>query len=194
MSDEQTTCSACGRTILTLTAQENGGRCVPCARGTRERIEDGRRLYYEDKAFRQSPVWLFWERLVQAEFEALTHNEQIYFAVNCLRGEVINGGFHQFFFNSSGLLYPLAEEGLRLLGARQTLPILEAAKRAIFREDTVTRDAQARNLQLTLEDEALSSTLDQLNRRFWDDPDGLWELLQDFGVAQGFYPQRWRPS
>lgn len=43
MPDPTTTCLECGVSILTTTAAKTGGKCVPCARGTRGQIEQGKR-------------------------------------------------------------------------------------------------------------------------------------------------------
>jgi hypothetical protein len=43
VSEPTTTCLECGVSILTTTAAKTGGRCVPCARGTRAQIEQSKR-------------------------------------------------------------------------------------------------------------------------------------------------------
>ncbi|HWA01513.1 MAG TPA: DUF4375 domain-containing protein [Caulobacterales bacterium] len=191
MSDEQTTCVRCGKTILVLTAQELGGQCVPCSRGDRERIEAGRRRYYDQKAFLESDVWKFWLKLVQTPVASMNSAELAYFSANLLRGEVLNGGFHQFFFNSSGVLYEDANRGLAELGAEQTRSLAALAKSAIFGEQPVTEETQQRLLQWSLADEALGRRLHQLDRAFYEDPDKLWNRLQSFGVSNGFYARAW---
>lgn len=195
MSEEQTTCSECSVTILCLTAQETGGLCMVCAREGRQTFEENRRKMREyearQAAFRLSPVWRFWERLVESDFNSLSPDEKLYYAAGCLRGDVNNGGLHQYFFNSSGRSYEFAAEGLKRLGAGQTLAIVQEAKHAIFGDGPVSMDTQTLRLHSSLDDYALNAFLDELDRRFYRDPDELWERLEDFGVARGFYPQRW---
>lgn len=69
-----------------------------------------------------------WEKL---GIDALLPPEQRYIALYWLVGDVMNGGFHQYFSNSSGDLAPLALQGLKEVGASKTLNILEHAM-AVF--------------------------------------------------------------
>lgn len=57
----------------------------------------------------------------------LTPAEQQSIALYGLVGELMNGGFHQYFYNSSGDLAPLAIEELKAVGATESLRILERA-------------------------------------------------------------------
>ena len=67
------------------------------------------------------------ERWSKLGFEALSRPEQEAIALFWLEGEVMNGGLHQFFANSSGDLSPLVLSGLARLGAKQTLAQFESA-------------------------------------------------------------------
>jgi len=58
--------------------------------------------------------------------------EQRYFAVSLLEGEVYNGGFDQFFWNSSGDYYALAVAGLEEVGASSSLVIVKKAAETVF--------------------------------------------------------------
>jgi len=60
-------------------------------------------------------------------FEKLEIDEQEALALFWLEAEVMNGGLHQYFFNSSGDLFPLAVSGLKRLGAQLSLQALENA-------------------------------------------------------------------
>ena len=64
-----------------------------------------------------------WEEL---GFEGLSQDEREAIALFWLEGEVMNGGMHQYFFNSSGDLAPLAASALKRLGATQSLGLLES--------------------------------------------------------------------
>jgi len=44
-------------------------------------------------------------------FEKLSDAEKLYYALTLLQDEVNNGGFHQFFFNSSGSYFDLIDQG-----------------------------------------------------------------------------------
>jgi hypothetical protein len=65
-----------------------------------------------------------WGRL---GFDELFHEEQEVIALFWLEGDVLNGGFDQYFANSSDDLAPLALSGLKRIGATKTHRILESA-------------------------------------------------------------------
>jgi hypothetical protein len=50
-----------------------------------------------------------------------------HFAVWWCDSEVCNGGFHQFFYNSTGVLAPEALEGFRAIGLAECAKLVEAA-------------------------------------------------------------------
>ena len=66
-------------------------------------------------------------RWAHVGFDQLTHEERETIALFWLEGEVMNGGLHQYFVNSSGDLAPLAASALQRLGATQSLCLLNAA-------------------------------------------------------------------
>ena len=68
------------------------------------------------------------------------------FAVHFCQSEVRNGGFHQFFGNSTGVLAPEAVEGFRSIGMPDAAEILERAM-AWFGE-TYPRERQLRQALL----------------------------------------------
>jgi len=49
----------------------------------------------------------------------LSNGQQAFFSTWILEGEVNNGGFNQFYFNSSGQYAEMAEEGLKTIGAEK---------------------------------------------------------------------------
>ena len=179
MPEPKTQCADCGAAILVATANKTGGRCLPCAKGTRASIDAGRRRAEEDKAFRASAVWKFWERLEASDFSELSPPEQVYLAVNELRGSVTNGGFRSY-FSTFGERASAAEAGLVKLNADGPLQVFREARRVVG-----SSSASALN------DPAIDRQLDELDRRFYAVADGLWDALQKFGVRQGFLPTPW---
>ena len=111
-------CKSCGESIHPDTAAKNGGLCMPCKGGYRERIEAGKSRREEEKKYEQSAERQYWLGLSSrvhgspSGFNELPQPEQTYFSLGCLIGEVYNGGLHQFFFNSSGAMYGVALDGL----------------------------------------------------------------------------------
>ena len=101
---------------------------MPCKGGYRERLEAEKKLREEEREReRTDPDRKLWLSLVEEVyysplgFEGLSHPKKLYFALGCLEGELYNGGFHQYFFNSSGSHCAYAEEGLIAIGALETL-------------------------------------------------------------------------
>ena len=67
-------------------------------------------------------------------FSALSRGLRMLWATLVLDGEVNNGGFNQFFFNSSGQYAMDAVEGFRLIGAEQHAQLTEEAIALFFKE------------------------------------------------------------
>lgn len=177
-----------------LTARERGGLCVPCFRGEREQIEDGKRSYQEWKAYVASPPYLFWRDLVnRAHGDGLgrvSPEERDYFAIGVLQGEVFNGGFYQYFSNSSGNLFDLTVAALERLGAKDALAALMDAKRLVFGAEPVG-DWTQRNAALDrLEGDAeFQAGLQACDDRLCAMDRSLSEIMEEFAVANGFYPR-----
>lgn len=193
MSDEQTTCAKCGVVILVLTAQETGGVCMVCKRGRREEFEQNRRqmraFEAEQAAFRVGPVWQFWLSLTRSSPEQMTQNERRYFAVGCLRGDVFNGGLHQYFWNHASEEFDYAVQGLIAMDAERHLRLLVAAKTMLFGEGDIPDDATVeRRLREVMDDAAADAELFELDRQFWAEPDELWTAMMQFGAHHGFFP------
>ena len=140
------------------------------------------RLRYREERERDKtdPARIYWRALVErvhksdAGFEALSEAEKKYFAVCCLSGEVYNGGFHQFFFNSAGEYYEYALSGLAEMEAGESLQLLKRAKQVWFDFSDVPTDTRTRRVLLernaSRSRDARSNELDKL---YWKDPDEL---------------------
>lgn len=189
MSEKQP-CSACGNLILATTALRNDGLCMPCKGNYRQNIEAGKRYAEEHRQYLASPQALYWSALVdrvyrsEPGFAGLSVAEQHYYTVSVLIGEVYNGGFDQYFGNSSGEHYAQACDGLSVLGAAQTLALLQAAKTALFGSASVPTDqAERQMLMPTYEDEPdqqCEAALDALDTRFYKDEEQLGDRLLEF--------------
>ncbi|MDR2213253.1 MAG: DMP19 family protein [Pseudomonadales bacterium] len=188
-------CSQCGALILPETAQKNAGLCMPCKGGYREQIEDGKRANEEQKQFYESAEYKYWSNLVERVhhspegFEGLTEQEKIFYAVSCLIGEVYNGGFYQFFSNSSGRLYGYALNGLHELGAETSASLLVQAKELLFEERPIPLDRVERfQLMPTEEAPEIEKRLDALDRIFYTEPDQVSEKCGAYAIKHQFYP------
>jgi len=124
------------------------------------------------------------ERVCQSPdgFETLAETEKLYYALTLLQHEVNNGGFHQFFFNSSGSYYDLIENGLATFDEPQTRELWHRAKEIVFAEMPVPVDMEVRRERLR---ECAPSDLDELDQRFYSMPDTLTPKLKSFARERG---------
>src|SRR5882762_4988369 len=172
--------------ILKSTAMRTNGLCMPCKGGYRVSIVERKRYIREERERRLTdPYRKLWVSLVEkvyqspTGFDGLSHPQKLYFAVGLLEGDVYNGGFHQYFFNDSGSYYAYAEEGLIAVGAFQTLELLQEAKETLFPGVPVPVKTAERRHSFPSHPEGSLSTpkwsekLDDLNKRFWADSEGV---------------------
>lgn len=144
-------CISCGALVLPSTARRTGGLCMPCKNGTRQTMETERRWRQEcEGRFRADPLSILWTSLVKRVyaspdgFTTLSQAEQRYFSVVCLDGEVHNGGFQQFFYNSSGAHYEVARQGLGAMGLAEAVRLLLEAKLILFGDAEVPAISEVR--------------------------------------------------
>jgi hypothetical protein len=161
---------------------------MPCKTGTRESIEAGKLWHRRERELDATdPFRKLWRALVHRVhdtplgFEGLSDDERMYFAVGLLDGEVYNGGFDQYLWNSSSTYYSYAERGLMELRADECLRLLHEAVDLAFRDRRFPEDGQERrSLLQSLEGPELSQALERLDQAYWKDPDGLAERLERF--------------
>lgn len=181
--------------ILARTAMRNDGKCVPCSNGTRESMEASRQRYREERERdKTDPACIYWHSLVErvykteAGFDGLAEAEKRYFAVCCLSSEVYNGGFHQFFLNSTGSYYVHAVAGLEEMEAGEFLQLLKKAKQVWFDFSDVPTDTRSRRLLLernaSRSRDARSNELDKL---YWQGPDELATRCEQYARQNGLY-------
>jgi hypothetical protein len=170
---------------------------MPCKGGYRQSIENSKRRVAEEREDECiHPFRSHWRSLVETVhnspngFDSLSEHEKLYFAVSLLQLEVNNGGFHQYFFNSSSSHYRYAEKGLMALGATDALETLRQAKEMLFPSTPVPEDTQTRRLALrgVTEDMQLNPKLDELDRHYWTDPEELDSRLRAFALEHGLVP------
>jgi hypothetical protein len=113
-------------------------------------------------------------------FDALLAPERQYIALYWLVGDVSNGGFDQYFTNSSGDLALLAVEGLKAVGAIESLLILERAL-AIFPPGMYSTDRETRQKRFSSisDDVGVIAGLDELDRAFYKYPEDFQGLALD---------------
>lgn len=178
-------CLTCKALILSDTAIKNQGLCVPCAKGYRNQIEAAKKYYDEEKKYRASEEYVYWLNLSQQvsdleDLKKLSFENQVYFVVKILIAEVFNGGFDQYFHNSSGDYYAETIQALKALQAFESLELLESAKILLFGALEVPVEQGLRFNILKNSTEAESIQLDQLDKFFGEFPDQLDQKLRQF--------------
>lgn len=190
-------CSTCGALILPTTAESTGGLCMACKQGIRKDMEASRAYYQALKEY--DPFRELWVSLVKRSSEdpTLTNwsdEERTYFSVCLLEGEVYNGGFDQFFSNTSGDYYCLALRGLEDLGASSLLETVKDAAETLFGKSGPPDSQQdrwkimnsaTRRLTEVVTRHRRSSQLDRLDKRFSSDAERLGNLLTAYAEKHG---------
>jgi hypothetical protein len=101
------------------------------------------------------------QKFVQT-FDSAPKASRLLFAAHFCQSEVCNGGFDQFFWNSTGVLAPEAVEGFQEIGQTQIAGLVLKAMK-LFGDD-YPRDRAERQLRLT---EVSKSSLDSLDQMFY---------------------------
>ncbi len=110
---------------------------------------------------------------------------QIVYTTIIFHQQVLNGGLHQYFFNSYGQFAYLTVDHLKLIKAYKTAEILEKALSEVnfkqysideFREKVFNRELD----RIVNFDEALSEFLDKLDNEYDSLDEDLEQLLVDY--------------
>jgi hypothetical protein len=109
-------------------------------------------------------------------FESLSQVEGVFFCVWTVEAEVNNGGFHQFFFNSSGDIANRVPGALRGIGAGHTAAIVEHAN-SEFGPSGPSVDHAIREQQLLDLGDAAEEQFELLDSEFLEYRDNLSSLL-----------------
>lgn len=193
---ERVSCTVCGAKILLDTAQKNGGLCMPCKGGYRKNIAASKKYYEREKIERESPPRKHWVWLVnqvhksETGFAGLSRENQRFFAACLVEGEVYNGGFDQYFYNSSADYFPYAIEGLAEMGAVECCRLLIRAKELYFGSGPVpaTQASRIDYLRATaVQEEERSNKAEEIDRLFWEDPDGFQARAAKYAELHGLY-------
>lgn len=115
-------------------------------------------------------------RVWRHDFAQLSRPEQIFRLVWELEAEVNNGGFHQYFYNSSGGLVPYVGDALRAIGALAMANIVDCAIHTAG-ADIPWHDEAARRTKLKTLGPQVEAQLDSMSRKFCKYPDDLLAVL-----------------
>ena len=110
----------------------------------------------------------------------------MYFAACLLEGEIYNGGFDQYFCNSSADFYLDAVRGLEEIGATECRRILLAAKQLVFGPREVPERA-ARLERLGKMTAAQADELEEFDRLFTNEAAGFRDRVAQFARKHRLY-------
>ena len=110
------------------------------------------------------------------DIEKLSHAERVIFIIIQLENEVNNGGFLQYWYNSSGKFANEIVEALREIGAYKTADICATALSELGNE--VTEDLELQLESMTTD--SVNEILSECESKFYSYPDNLEELNYKF--------------
>ena len=113
------------------------------------------------------------------DMSALSEAERIFYITQTLEMEVNNGGFSQFFYNSSGNFSNELVGAFTAIGANATAAICQKAISAFGRDIPVDRDEREEMLD-ELENDEIDEILEKCDSAFLDYEDNLTELNYNF--------------
>jgi hypothetical protein len=185
-------CTECGALILPATADATGGKCMACQQGIRASMEASRAYYQRLKEY--DPYRELWVSLVERsspdhDLTGWSEQEKRYFAAGLLEGEIHNGGFDQYFSNTSGRYYSIAVDALKEIEAFRSLEIVEKAAAILFGKRSPPESqedrwrilyAKTRKFSAFLTRRRRAAELEQLDKQFWGDPDRLNDRLMAY--------------
>jgi len=112
-------------------------------------------------------------------FESLSAAERVAYCVDALEREVNNGGFEQFFGNSSGDTAAETHAALQAIGAAQGASLLQSAT-SLFTNGAPPRDRDERLDAIDAMSDETRSKWRELDERFCAYPDDLTSLMRRF--------------
>jgi hypothetical protein len=112
-------------------------------------------------------------------FDQLSYAEQVFRAVWELEEQVNNGGFDQYFWNSSGDSAHAVVGALESIGATNAAQIVAAAC-GLFRGGSPPRVRAEREARIDALTDVERAALDDFDQQFYCYPDDLTALLHEF--------------
>ena len=128
--------------------------------------------------------------VLSRDFKDQSDIHKVFTAIWALEGEVNNGGFSEYFWNSSGFTANFAPGALRRIGAIKCADIVERALQVVSPEPLPDDDDLRSSLVDNLDDEA-NTRLEALDSEFFAYPDNLTTLLFDFVCS---HPEEFGPT
>jgi len=112
-------------------------------------------------------------------FSTLTEPEKVFIYVDMLEGQVNNGGFDQFFFNSSGDYTNEILAAYKKINAHKTADLIETAIKA-FPVSPVPIDTETRRKIMQNLNESVGKVWDDLDNKFYEYEENIAGLLIEY--------------
>ena len=113
------------------------------------------------------------------KIELLNESQKVLLLVENLEREINNGGFNQFYRNSSGDFVNETIDALNLIGAKKTAEIVKDAN-SEFKNGSVPKDRVKRQNVMALIERKAEENWESLDSLFFEYNDNLTELLIAF--------------
>jgi len=114
-----------------------------------------------------------------AGYEKLSDNEKLIYCIWWLEGEVNNGGFHQFFWNSAGNYTKDTLKYLLAIDAKHTAELLRKASQIAFGGEAPA-DGNKRQDLLEIDEEEKMDKLNLLDNDFYKYQDDITGLVNKY--------------
>ncbi len=130
---------------------------------------------------------IIWKKTEKGDdsFSKLTEPEKVFIYVDMLEGQVNNGGFDQFFFNSSGDYTHEILSAYEKIKAYKTVALIATAIKA-FPVSPVPKDTETRREIMQNLNEDTTKVWDDLDDKFYEYEDNIAGLLIDY-IKQHIY-------
>lgn len=115
-------------------------------------------------------------RFGKEDFALQSLPQKVFSAIWAVESEVNNGGFSQYFFNSSAESAPFVVEALETIGAPKTADICQRAIATAFSAGLPRTPETIRSIAIDFSDEILEK-LEPLDQEFFAYPHSLTDLL-----------------
>jgi hypothetical protein len=124
---------------------------------------------------------IIWKKTEQSDdnFSNLTSPEKVFIFIDMLEAQVNNGGFDQFFFNSTGTYAHECLDAYNEIGAFKTAEIIYEAIRN-FPELPVPKDTATRRLLMQNLDNKIVEAWNALDDKFYEYEEDIAGLVIDY--------------
>ena len=122
-----------------------------------------------------------WDKMDNTGYQSLNGKQRLWAAVEILDGEVNNGGWSQYFLNSSGDLWPDAVAGLKAMGSIDRLATLQEAVAKFGKVGPSTASSQ-REDQLSALIKRDEKTFESLEDRYFNSKEVVTVLEAKFVI------------